>query len=60
MHPHSAYTLPRRALHRRVFVLAGVYNIGWGIYSALDPQWLFRVAGVPALNHPEIFACLRW
>ncbi|WP_420130208.1 hypothetical protein [Longimicrobium sp.] len=51
-------TLPRRSLHRRVFVLAGAYNITWGIYSALDPQWLFRVAGMPPLNHPEIFACL--
>lgn len=50
--------IPRRALHRRVFVLAGVYNIGWGMYSALDPQWFFRASGLPRLNHPEIFACL--
>jgi len=28
-----------------VFLLAGLYNIGWGIFSALDPQWLFRFAG---------------
>ncbi len=58
MHPPATPLLPRRSLHRRVFVLAGVYNIAWGAYSALDPQWLFRVAGLPALNHPEIFACL--
>ncbi|HEV3049721.1 MAG TPA: hypothetical protein VGX50_05400 [Longimicrobium sp.] len=58
MHPTTAHPLPRRALHRRVFVLAGVYNIAWGIYSSLDPQWLFRVSGLPRLNHPEIFACL--
>jgi hypothetical protein len=50
--------IPRRALHRRVFVAAGVYNLAWGLYSALDPQWLFRFAGMPPLNHPEIFACL--
>lgn len=41
-----------------MFVLAGVYNVAWGIWSSLDPQWLFRVAGMPPLNHPEIFACL--
>jgi hypothetical protein len=58
VHPPAAPVLPRRSLHRRVFVLAGVYNIAWGIYSSLDPQWLFRVAGMPPLDHPEIFACL--
>jgi len=41
-----------------VFALAGVYNLAWGAYSALDPQWLFRFAGMPLLNHPAIFACL--
>lgn len=50
--------IPRRRFHRVVFTAAGIYNIGWGIYSALDPQWLFRFAGMPPLNHPEIFACL--
>ncbi len=48
----------RRRLHRGVFAAAGFYNIGWGIYAALDPQWLFRFAGMPASNHPQIFACL--
>lgn len=41
-----------------MFVAAGLYNIGWGIYSACDPQWLFRLAGMEPLNNPEIFACL--
>jgi hypothetical protein len=48
----------RRRFHRIVFVLAGVYNVGWGIWSALDPQWLFRFSGLEPLNHPSIFACL--
>ena len=48
----------RRRFHRAVFVAAGLYNIGWGLWSALDPQWLFRVTGMPLLNHPAIFACL--
>lgn len=50
--------LPRRRFHRGVFVLAGVYNIGWGLFAAADPQWLFRFAGMPLTNHPEIYACL--
>lgn len=50
--------LPRRHLHRAVFAAAGIYNISWGLYSCADPQWLFRFAGMPLLNHPSIFACL--
>jgi hypothetical protein len=37
---------------------AGIYNIAWGIYSILDPQWLFRVSGMTPANHPQIFATL--
>ena len=50
--------LPRRNLHRAVFLAAGIYNLAWGLYSALDPQWLFRFAKMPLQNHPEIFACM--
>ena len=50
--------IPRRRFHRGVFIAAGLYNLAWGAYSALDPQWLFRFSGMPALNHPAIFACL--
>ena len=50
--------LPHRRFHRVVFVAAGLYNLAWGVYSALDPQWLFRFSGLPPLNHPAIFACL--
>jgi hypothetical protein len=50
--------MPRRSLHRGVFVAAGVYNIAWGIYSIIDPQWLFRVSGMAHSNHPQIFATL--
>lgn len=50
--------IPRRRWHRIAFCAAGAYNILWGLYSAVDPQWLFRFAGMPQLNHPQIFACL--
>ena len=45
-----------RRLYRTVFVLAGVYNILWEIYAAIDPQWLFRFAKMPPLNYPPIFS----
>jgi hypothetical protein len=48
----------RKSFHRGVFLVAGLYNIGWGLYSVFDPQWLFRFAGMPPLNYPQIFACL--
>ena len=50
--------MPRRRFHRGVFLAAGLYNLGWGLVSALDPQWLFRFTGLAPLNHPAIFACL--
>jgi hypothetical protein len=50
--------MPRRRFHRAVFLAAGLYNLAWGAYSALDPQWLFRFARMTPINYPEIFACL--
>jgi len=50
--------IPRRQFHRAVFAVAGCYNIAWGLYSAVDPQWLFRFAHMPLINYPQIFACL--
>ena len=47
-----------RRWHRTLFCVAGLYNILWGLYAAIDPQWLFRFAGLPSQNHPQIFACL--
>ena len=48
----------RRRVHHAVFTAAGVYNILWGLYSAADPQWLFRFTGMPLSNQPAIVACL--
>ncbi|MGI5196753.1 hypothetical protein ACQEVY_24420 [Streptomyces sp. CA-288835] len=50
--------IPHERLHRRVFLAAGIYNIAWGCYAALDPQWLFRFADLPPQNHPQIFMTL--
>ena len=30
--------MKRRRVHQVVFALAGVYNLGWGLYAAIDPQ----------------------
>lgn len=50
--------MKRQRFHRTMFVAAGLYNILWGLYAAVDPQWLFRFAKMPPANHPQIFACL--
>ncbi len=50
--------IARRSLHRAVFAAAAVYNVAWGAYAVLDPQWLFRFAGLPPMQHPQVFACL--
>lgn len=56
--PSECPPLPRRQWYRWLFIVAGIYNISWGLYAAADPQWLFRFAGMPLDNHPQIFACL--
>ena len=48
----------RRRFHRAVFAGAGVYNIAWGVWSAVDPQWLFRFTGMVPSNYPALFSCL--
>jgi hypothetical protein len=48
----------RRRWHRAVFSVAAVYNIAWGVFAGLEPQWLFRFARMPPANHPAVFACL--
>jgi hypothetical protein len=50
--------IARRRWHRGVFAAAGLYNVGWGLWSVTDPQWLFRFSGMPDANYPAIFACL--
>lgn len=50
--------IPRRHFHRIVFLAAGLYNIAWGLYAVVDPQWLFRFAKMPDQNYPQVFACL--
>ncbi|HEY2988979.1 MAG TPA: hypothetical protein VGL11_14705 [Candidatus Binatia bacterium] len=50
--------LKRRRLHRVTFIAAGIYNLAWGIGSALYPQWLFHWARMEPARYPEIFACL--
>ena len=50
--------IPRRRLHRAVFVAAGVYNIAWGLFTCADPQWLFDFAGMPPINYPPMMQCL--
>jgi hypothetical protein len=50
--------LRRRAFYRTVFFAAGLYNIAWGAFAALDPNWFFRFCGMAPLNHPEIYACV--
>jgi len=50
--------MARRRFHRILFILAGCYNLAWGLYSSLYPQWLFEFSGMPPLNHPEFFTCL--
>jgi small multidrug resistance pump len=48
----------RHAVYRGVFISAGLYNICWGVFSIIQPQWLFDFADMPRQNYPEVFQCL--
>ncbi len=48
----------RLRLHRATFSLAALYNVLWGLYAGLDPQWIFRFADMPPMQHPVVFACV--
>jgi len=50
--------MKRQKAYRAVFLTAGAYNILWGIYAVADPQWFFRLTGLPLSNTPQIFATL--
>jgi len=50
--------MPNRRRHQRVFVLAGLYNMAWGVLAVVQPQWLWHVADMQPANHPQIFATL--
>ena len=50
--------IAHRQWHRGVFAAAALYNIGWGLFTALYPKWFFQFAGMDAPRYPEVFACL--
>ena len=50
--------MQRRRLHQITFTLAGIYNILWGLWVSIDPNWLFRFAKMDLPNYPEIFVCV--
>ncbi|MCU0239394.1 MAG: hypothetical protein MUC29_08125 [Pyrinomonadaceae bacterium] len=50
--------MKRKKLHQITFLLAGIYNISWGLWVSIDPNWLFRFAKMELPNYPEIFVCV--
>ncbi len=50
--------MKRKSFHRLIFLLAGFYNICWGLWVSVDPNWLFRFAEMEIPNYPEIFVCV--
>jgi len=50
--------IARRKFYRILFTLAGFYNLIWASFSTFYPQAFFEFAGLPPINHPEIYICL--
>lgn len=50
--------IPRRRLHRTTFVAAAIYNVAWGLLTAVYPQWLFELSSMDPMRYPEVFACV--
>jgi hypothetical protein len=43
---------------RRMFRVAGVYNICWGLTISLFPNLLFDIFGLPHINYPFVMSGL--
>jgi hypothetical protein len=41
-----------------VLILAGIYNICWGIFTIIFPSAYFTFAGMQTNNYPEIWQCV--
>jgi len=50
--------IPRGGFHRGVFAAAGIYNIAWGVYCVIDPQWLFRLTDGATQDRAEVVSAL--
>ncbi len=50
--------MKRQKFYRILFLVAGIYNILWGLWVSIDPNWLFRFAHMEVPNYPEIFVCV--
>lgn len=44
--------MKRRKFHQLVFILAGIYNICWGLFTVFNPNWLFKFAGMEPMITP--------
>jgi hypothetical protein len=43
---------------RIVLVVAGIYNLVWGLWVVLFPGAAFRWIGIEAINYPQIWQCV--
>ena len=43
---------------RRMFRVAGVYNVCWGLTMSLFPNLLFDIFGLPHINYPFVMSGL--
>jgi hypothetical protein len=41
-----------------ILITAGFYNIVWGSFNIIFPDFYFDFAGMQKLNYPEIWQCL--
>jgi hypothetical protein len=48
----------RSSIYRRVFKVGGLYNLAFGVFTLVNPQWLFHYSNLPPINHPAVFSCL--
>ncbi len=39
-------------------ILAGIYNLIWGLITVAMPEFYFQFSGMPLTNYPEIWQCV--
>jgi hypothetical protein len=48
----------REPYYRIVFLLAAAYNVGFALWTAVQPLGFFEIFGLAPPNHPAIWQCL--
>lgn len=52
----AKYTAPKWM--KITLILAGIYNLVWGLITIITPELYFNISKMPLPNYPELWQCI--